>query len=96
MADLVKLRGGTGEAASGLMAGLLILVGGLLMIGGCVYRVFIHPEWTFQQAFGALWPFVGVGIVSFVLGWLLDRTPGAQRWPVDAARIGALLVRRRG
>jgi hypothetical protein len=73
MADLVKTLAATGKAATDLVAVFLILVGCLLMIGGYVYRVFVHPEWTFDQAFDALWPFFGAGLVSLILGWLVDR-----------------------
>jgi hypothetical protein len=93
MADLVKVREGNGEAATGLMAALLILVGCLLTIGGCIYHVFIHPEWTSGQAFGALWPFLATGMVSLVLGWLVDRAPGAPWLPAQAARVRAVIRR---
>ncbi len=58
MADLVKALAGTGKAASDFVAAVLILVGGFLIIGGYVYRVFVHPEWTFEEATIALWPFL--------------------------------------
>jgi hypothetical protein len=74
MADLVKALVGTGKAVSDLVAAVLILVGGLLIMGALVFRVFIRPEWTFEEALSALWLFLVVGIVSVMLGWLVDRT----------------------
>jgi uncharacterized membrane protein len=73
MTGLVKALTGTGKATGDFVAVFLILVGGLLMIGGYVYRVFVHPEWTFDEATIALWPFFTAGIVSLILGWLVDR-----------------------
>lgn len=74
MSDLIKALAATGKASIDFVAALLIVIGGLLMIGGCVYRVFIHPEWTSEQALDALWPFFLAGIVTLMLGWLVDRT----------------------
>jgi hypothetical protein len=74
MTDLVKALTGTDKGASDFVAALLILLGGLLMIGGYVYRVFVHPEWSFEEATFALWPFFAAGGVSLLLGWLVDRT----------------------
>jgi hypothetical protein len=77
MADLLKgvLRGlaAAGKAAADLLAAGLIGIGVVLVIGGCVYRVFIRPEWTFDEAFLTLWPFFTAGIVSLALGWIVDR-----------------------
>jgi hypothetical protein len=73
MADLVKALVGTGKATTDLVAAVLILVGGFLVMGAIVFRVFIHPEWTFEESTGALWPFLAAGTVSVVLGWLVDR-----------------------
>jgi hypothetical protein len=73
MADLVKALVGTGKAVSDLVAVLLILTGGLLLMGALVFRVFIHPEWTFEEALSALWLFLVVGVVSVMLGWFVDR-----------------------
>src|SRR5262245_18868453 len=74
MVDLVKARVvGTGKAVTDLVAAVLILIGGFLIIGGIVFRVFIHPEWTFDEALGALSPFLAAGSISVVLGWLVDR-----------------------
>jgi hypothetical protein len=77
MADLVKaLRG---KASIDIVAAVLILIGGLLMIGGCVYRVFVRPEWTTHEAIIALWPFLAAGAVSFAVGWLIDRAESSHR-----------------
>jgi hypothetical protein len=73
MADLVKALVGTGKAVTDLVAAFLILVGGLLTMGALVFRVFIHPEWTFDEALSALWLPLTLGTVSVVLGWLVDR-----------------------
>ena len=78
MADLVRALAATGKAASDLVAVFLILLGGLLMFGGYVYRVFVHPEWTYEQAVDALWPFFGLGLISVILGWLVDRMEGSS------------------
>lgn len=77
MTDLVKALTGTDKGASDFVAAVLILLGGFLMIGGYVYRVFVHPEWTFEEATFALWPFFTAGAVSLLLGWLVDRTGDA-------------------
>lgn len=77
MTYLVKALSGTEKGATDLIAALLILVGCFLIIGGCVYRVFVHPEWTFEQSLEALWPFLATGTVSFGLGWLIDRSESA-------------------
>jgi len=74
MGELIKALTATGKASIDLVAALLIVIGGLLMIGGCVYRVFVQPEWTFEEAGHALWPFFLAGIVSLTLGWFVDRT----------------------
>ncbi len=76
MADLVKALVATGRAATDLMAAILILVGGFLTMGAIVFRVFIHPEWSIEEAFGALWPFLAMGCASVLLGWLVDRFGG--------------------
>jgi hypothetical protein len=73
MADLVKALVGTGKAVIDLVAAALILIGGFLIMGSLVFRVFIHPEWTFEEALSALAPFLAAGCVSVVLGWLVDR-----------------------
>jgi hypothetical protein len=73
MADLVKALVGTGKAVTDLVAAFLILLGGLLVMGALVFRVFIHPEWTFDEALSALWLPLMVGTASVVVGWLVDR-----------------------
>jgi hypothetical protein len=73
MAELVKALARAARAAIDLLAAILILLGGLLMIGAYVYRVFIHPEWTSEQALASLWPFFLVGSATLMLGWLVDR-----------------------
>jgi hypothetical protein len=57
----------------GPAAALFVSLGVTLMIGGGVYRVFIRPEWTTVQALDALWPFFLAGVITLVLGLLLDR-----------------------
>ena len=87
MTSLVRALTGTDKGTTDFIAALLILIGGFLIIGGYVYRVFVHPEWTFEEATFALWPFLTAGAVSLVLGWVIDRTgdvahrprPGEQR-----------------
>jgi hypothetical protein len=73
MAGPIKTFTATGKAAIDLVAAILIAIGALLVIGSCVYRVFVRPEWTFEQALQALWPFFLAGAVSLMLGWLVDR-----------------------
>jgi peptidoglycan/LPS O-acetylase OafA/YrhL len=74
MTSLVRALTGTDKGTHDFVAALLILAGGLLIIGSYVYRVFIHPEWTFEEATFALWPFFVAGGASLVAGWLVDRT----------------------
>jgi hypothetical protein len=74
MTSLVRALTGTDKGTHDFFAAVLILAGGLLIIGSYVYRVFIHPEWTFEQATFALWPFFIAGGVSLAAGWLVDRT----------------------
>jgi len=76
MAHLVKALVGTGKAVTDLVAAVLILVGGFLIMGAIVFRVFIHPEWTFEEATTAVWPFLAMGGGSVLLGWLVDRFAG--------------------
>jgi predicted lysophospholipase L1 biosynthesis ABC-type transport system permease subunit len=73
MAYLVKALAGRWKSAPDLVAALLIVAGGALVIGACVFRVFVHPEWTFDEALKALAPFLAAGVVSLISGWLLDR-----------------------
>jgi hypothetical protein len=74
MAELIKALAATGKDSVGLVAACFIVVGGLLMIGAVVYRVFVQPEWTFEEAGHALWPFFLAGVVCLMLGWFIDRT----------------------
>jgi predicted membrane channel-forming protein YqfA (hemolysin III family) len=74
MADLVKALASTARAASDIVAAILLLLGVLLMIGAYVYRVFLQPEWTSEQAAAELWPFFVVGSAILMLGWVVDRT----------------------
>ena len=78
MTSLVRALTGTDKGTTDFIAALLILIGGFLIIGGYVYRVFVHPEWTFEEATFALWPFLTAGAVSLVLGWVIDRTGDAS------------------
>jgi hypothetical protein len=73
MADLIKALTAAGKISARLVAAVLIVAGGLLTIGGLVYRVFVQPEWTFDEAQRALWPFFLAGIASLTLGWFVDR-----------------------
>jgi hypothetical protein len=86
MADLVKALVGTGKDVTDLVAAVLILVGGLLIMGALVFRVFIHPEWTFGEALSALWPFLTLGFVGVALGWLVDRLETSSLRPRDRRR----------
>lgn len=73
MPDMVRSLTAAGKDWLAFAAALLVTVGGALMIGGGVYRVFIRPEWTSGQALDALWPTFLAGFVSLLLGWLADR-----------------------
>jgi len=73
MADLIKALTATRKTSIDLAAAFLIVIGGLLMIGGCVYRVFVQPEWTFEEALHALWPYFVAGTICLTLGWFVDR-----------------------
>lgn len=75
---LIATSTATGKAAVDLVAALLIVLGGLLIVGGGIYRVFIRPEWTSEQALAALWPCFLAGAVTLMLGWLVDRR-GVER-----------------
>jgi predicted lysophospholipase L1 biosynthesis ABC-type transport system permease subunit len=74
MTSLVRALTGTDKGTHDFVAAILILVGGLLIIGSYVYLVFVQPEWTFEEATLALWPFFTAGGVSLAGGWLVDRT----------------------
>jgi hypothetical protein len=50
------------------------LIGGFLVFGAFIFRVFIHPEWTTGEALAVLWPFLAFGTAILTLGWLIDRT----------------------
>ena len=54
----------------------LIVVGGALLIGGCVYCIFIRPELTPYGALETLWPCFLAGTVALMLGWLIDHVEG--------------------
>jgi hypothetical protein len=73
MAHLIKWLAATRKIPLDLVAAALIAIGGLLAIGAVVYRVFVEPQWTFEDALQALWPFVVAGIACLTLGWLVDR-----------------------
>lgn len=73
MSDLIKVLATAGKASLDVGVAALVVIGGMLMIGGCVYRVFVRPEWTSEQALETLWPFFLAGVVTLMLGWLLDR-----------------------
>jgi hypothetical protein len=85
MTSLVRALTGTDKGTSDFVAAILILVGGFLIVGGYVYRVFVHPEWTFEQATLALWPFFTAGGLLLALGWVVDRTGEAS--PRTRARL---------
>jgi hypothetical protein len=74
MTSLVRALTGADKGTSDFVAALLILVGGFLMVGRYIFRVFVHPEWTFEEATLALWPFFTAGSLMLVGGWLVDRT----------------------
>lgn len=94
MADLVKALVVTGKDVTDLVAAVLILVGGLLIMGALVFRVFIHPEWTFDEALSALWPFLAVGFVGVALGWLVDRVETPSLRPRDRRGASRSAARR--
>ena len=73
MAHLIKALTATGKVSVDLVSVSLIVMGGLLLIGGCVWRVFVQPEWTFEEALNALWPFFLSGAACLALGWFVDR-----------------------
>ena len=73
MSEFIKALAATGKESMGLVAAGLFVFGGLLMFGGMVYRVFVQPEWSFEEAGLALWPYFLAGIVSLTLGWFIDR-----------------------
>ena len=51
MAHLIKsLAAATGKVPIDLVSAALIAIGGLFAIGAGVYRVFVQPEWTFDDA----------------------------------------------
>ena len=70
MSELIRALTDAGKASLDLVAALLVIVGGMLVIGGGAYRVFVRPEWTFEQAFDQLWPCFLAGIAIVMLGWL--------------------------
>ena len=74
MSELIRALTDAGKASLDLVAALLVIVGGMLVIGGGAYRVFVRPEWTFEQAFDPLWPCFLAGIAIVMLGWLVDRS----------------------
>jgi hypothetical protein len=76
MAEFIKALAGAGKAPLGLVATLLMALGALLIIGGFVYRVFVRPEWTFEEALHTLWPYFVAGCISLTLGWVVDRVEG--------------------
>jgi F0F1-type ATP synthase assembly protein I len=73
MSELIRALTVASKASLDLVAAVLVIVGGLLVIGGGTYRVFVRPEWTSEQALDALWPFFLAGVVTVMLGWLIDR-----------------------
>jgi hypothetical protein len=73
MSRLIKALNDAGKASLDLIAALLVIIGGLLVFGGGTYRVFVRPEWTFEEAFVALWPVFLAGVAAVLLGWLVDR-----------------------
>jgi hypothetical protein len=81
MTSLVRALTGTDKGTHDFVAALLILLGGFLIIGSYIYRVFVEPEWTFEEATFALWPYFTAGGVMLVLGWLVDRTGDAVHRP---------------
>jgi hypothetical protein len=74
MSEFIRALADAGKGWLDLVAAGLVIVGGMLVIGGGAYRVFVRPEWTFEQAFASLWPFFLAGIAIVMLGWLVDRS----------------------
>jgi hypothetical protein len=73
MAEIIRMVAVAAKAWDGLVAAVLVSVGGMLVIGGGIYRVFVRPEWSFAQALDTLWPYFLAGFVSLMLGLLVDR-----------------------
>ena len=73
MSEIVRTAGAGGKEWLEPAAALLVSLGVTLMIGSGVYRVFVRPEWTTAQAADTLWPFLVAGLITLVLGLLLDR-----------------------
>ena len=73
MSEIIRTAVAGGKEWLGPAAALLVSLGVTLMIGGGVYRVFVRPEWSTVQALDALWPFFLAGVITLVLGLLLDR-----------------------
>jgi hypothetical protein len=76
MAHLIRSLAAGDRVRLDHLSAALILVGGLLAIGAGVYRVFVEPELTFEEARQALWPFVAAGVACVALGWIVDRSQG--------------------
>jgi hypothetical protein len=74
MSQLIKSLTVASRSSLDVVAALLVILGGVLVIGGGAYRVFVRPEWTFEQAFDQLWPCFLAGVVIVMLGWLIDRS----------------------
>lgn len=51
---------------SGAVAGMVVL------LGACLYRRWLHPDWTGAQALAALWPVYIAGAVSVCAGWYFN------------------------
>ncbi len=73
MSEIVRTVATAGKAWLDPAAALLVGVGGFLVIGGGVYRVFVRPEWTSAQALDTMWPVFVAGFIALALGLLVDR-----------------------
>lgn len=63
-----KTAGGAVQQLKERVIGAGIVVGGLLMIAGCILTM----VWGLKgaDALGAMWPFYLGGVVAVLLGWL--------------------------
>ncbi len=55
------------------LATLAIVGGGLGLLGACLFRYVVRPDWSAGEALEVLWPLYLAGALSLVLGWLVER-----------------------
>jgi hypothetical protein len=76
MPDHAKAPAAVRRALIDLAAMLLIIAGGVLLVGGWAYRVFVRPDLPSAEATAMLWPVFLAGAGALLAGWLLDRAEG--------------------